>query len=97
MPSIFLRLSATLLFIAFSNAALANECHVIGDTGNNDLSKPQGSRKNPYGSLAAVEADTSCETIIVLYSGEVLDGGISLRDDQVLKGKKGPNKVLPII
>ena len=97
MSSIFLRLSATLLFIALSNAALADECYVTGDTSKNKLSRPEGSKQNPYGSLAAVEGDAGCDTIIVVYSSVVLDGGITLADGQDLKGKKGPGKALPII
>ena len=91
------RFCAALLFCVMSNAVLADECYVIGDTSKNNASKPVGSKQNPYGSLADVELDASCKTIIVLYSGVVLDGGISLRDGQELKGKKGPAQALPII
>ena len=97
MTSMFLRLSATLVFIALSNAALADECYVIGDTSKNNLTKPVGSKQNPYGSLAGVQGDPSCDTITIVYSGVVLDGGITLADGQALKGKQGPGKALPII
>lgn len=86
MPTLLLRFSAALLFCVLSNVALADNCYVIGDTSNNNLSKPVGSKQNPYGSLATVEADTSCDRITVSHSGVVLDGGISLRDGQILVG-----------
>ena len=97
MPSIILRSSAALLFVALSNVAMAGDCYVIGDTSKNKSSKPLGSRQNPYGSLAAVQADTTCEVITVLHSGSALDGGIVLRDGQKLEGKKGPGGKLPVI
>ncbi len=97
MSSILPRLSATLLIFVFSSAALADECFVIGDIRKNNPSEPQGSEENPYGSLAAVEADTGCDTIIILHSRGVLDGGINLRDGQELKGQIGRSGRLPII
>ena len=48
-----------------------------------------GSNKNPYSSLAEVEADDVCKHIHVLYSDTALDGGITLRDGQKLTGEKG--------
>lgn len=97
MPSLPLRFAAVIAFIALSNGALADDCYVSGDTSNNNLSKPLGSKQNPYGSLASVQADTGCDTIIVAYSGLVLDGGITLTDRQTLKGRRGPRQTLPII
>jgi hypothetical protein len=90
------------VFVLFLPAEIAfadksDKCHVIGDTSNSDPSKSLGSNQNPYGSLADVEADANCDTIIVVYSSVVLDGGITLADGQDLKGKKGPRKALPII
>ncbi len=61
---------------------------------------PLGSDKNPYSSLAEVEADEVCQHIHVLYSDTALDGGITLRDGQKLtgeKGKHGKHSQLPII
>lgn len=72
-------------------------CYVSGDTSGNDTKKPLGSAKNPYDSLAAVEANAQCDEIIVVWSGVTLDGGIALRDEQRLKGKKGPGGELPVI
>jgi hypothetical protein len=97
MPANFLRLGATLLFIALSNVALATQCYVVGDTSQNNPSKPLGTQQNPYGSLSAVQADTTCEVITALHSGTPLDGGIVLRDGQQLEGKKGPGGELPVI
>jgi len=97
MSSVIVRISAVLLVIASSNTALAEDCYVIGDTSKNNSSQPQGSARNPYGSLAAVQADLGCDTIFVLHSELVLDGGISLRDGQELVGKTGPGRDLPVI
>ena len=77
--------------------AAATSCYVIGNTSDNKLSKPLGSKANPYGSLAAVQTDTSCDEIVVLYSAIALDGGITLADGQELNGKTGENNALPII
>ena len=78
-------------------AAAATMCYVKGDTSQNIVSHPLGSNRNPYGSLAVVEADTDCETIIVLYSSVALDGGITLTDSQKLEGRMGPGNALPVI
>ena len=51
-----------------------DHCHVIGNTGDNNLSAPMGSQSNPYGSLADVEANPDCKKITVLYSDTALDG-----------------------
>ncbi len=66
------------------------KCNVLGGTSDSDPSNSLGSKQNPYGSLADVEADVRCETIIILYSAVDLGGGISLRDGQELEGRKGP-------
>ncbi len=79
---------ACALSVLLSGAATADEqCYVIGDTSGNKLSKALGSNQNPYGSLADVEADDSCQRINVLYSEVPLDGGIALRDGQRLRGE----------
>ena len=97
MPRLILRSSAVLLIVALSNVAIAGDCYVVGDTSTNRLSKPLGSRQNPYGSLAAVQADTTCTVITALHSGSALDGGIVLRNGQKLEGKKGPGGELPAL
>jgi len=71
------------------------ECFVSGDTSANSISHPLGSKKNPYASLAEVEANAQCDKVIVLWSGSVLDGGIALRPGQTLEGERGPNGELP--
>jgi len=73
------------------------ECYVSGDTSANITSHPLGGKKNPYGSLADVEASAQCDKVIVLWSGSVLDGGIALRPGQTLEGERGPNGELPTI
>ncbi|MGI9221917.1 MAG: hypothetical protein ACR2QS_12875, partial [Woeseiaceae bacterium] len=78
-------------------AAATTQCYVKGDTSQNNPSKPLGGQQNPYGSLAAVSADTSCDTIVVLHSSVVLDGGITLTNAQNLVGQEGPNGDLPMI
>jgi hypothetical protein len=97
MSRIILWSSAVLLFAALSNIAIAGDCYVIGDTSKSKSWKPLGSRQNPYGTLAGVQGDTTCEVITVLYSDSALDGGIVLRDGQKLEGKKGPGGQLPVI
>lgn len=56
-----------------------------------------GSVENPYGSLAEVEAEASCEKIIGLWSETALDGGILLKPGQSLEGKHGPKGAYPVI
>lgn len=80
MPSLLPRFAVLVIFIVLANSALADVCYVIGDTSNSFLSEPVGSRQNPYGSLADVQSNPDCETITVVYSDEVLDGGIVLRN-----------------
>ena len=79
------------------SASPEGRCYVIGDTSGNQISKKPGSKHNPYGSLAEVEADEDCNNITVLYSDVALDGGIILKDRQKLDGEEGPDGVLPVI
>lgn len=67
--------------------------YVRGDasTGGN------GKKKNPYNTLAQAQADTSWNTLIVLYSIVPLDGGITLRPGTAIFGDDtGPSKPLLI-
>lgn len=80
-----------------TSASPTNTCYVTGDTSGNNVNKPLGSAKNPYGSLAAVEADLACDKIIVRWSEFALDGGIVLRPGQMLEGDRGPNGELPVL
>ena len=91
-----------LLFVYFSPPSLAKQdnersCFVIGNPEFNQAKHKPGSHKNPYNSLAEVQADDSCKVIHVLYSDTALDGGIWLRDGQKLLGKEGKHGELPII
>ena len=108
LTTVFCRIScklysvvASCIFVALSAGSTfatgSTKCFVIGDTSGSNPSKPLGTQNNPYGSLADVEADTSCETIFVLFSEVVLDGGISLDDGQKLQGLKGPGGALPVL
>jgi hypothetical protein len=93
----YVNIAAIAALLQFSGVVFANECHVIGDTSGNDLSQPLGSMTNPYGTLAALQADTGCDTLIVLYSEFPLDGGITLRNGQELLGYPGPSGMMPVI
>lgn len=97
MESRILTVIATVLLYLLSGAAVADTCYVIGNTSENDLSKPPGSMGNPYGSLAAIQADNTCDTLIVLFSETALNGGITLRNGQELIGQPGPAGSLPVI
>lgn len=92
-----LNVAVAAILCLYFGAAVADDCYVIGDTSGNNLSAPLGSLDNPYGSLAAIQADTGCDTLIVLYSEFPLDGGITLRNGQELLGHSGPSGMLPVI
>ncbi len=49
-----------------------------------------GTRQNPYNSLALAEQDTSWQKLVVLSSPIALDGGITLRPGTELVGEKSP-------
>ncbi len=52
--------------------------------------KGNGSKKRPYNSLAAAQADETWDTLIVLPSPNILDGSIVLRSGTTLKGTCDP-------
>ncbi len=52
--------------------------------------KGNGSKKRPYNSLAAAQADETWDTLIVLPSPNILDGSIILRSGTTLKGTCDP-------
>jgi len=75
----------------------AGKCNVIGDVSGNQLERIEGSKENPYASLAAVSEDPSCKVIEVSFSSVPLSGGITLRAGQKLIGQPGADGTLPVI
>ncbi len=73
------------------------KCYVKGDPSGNEAGKPLGSKKNPYASLADVENVPGCTHIEVLYSPVPLDGGITLRAGQKIRGTPAADGTLPRI
>ncbi len=78
--------SVVLLLLSFTGVSLAGSnggliCFVqYGGTGNGS------SANKPYGSLQQVENDSKCMIINVLQGMSPLDGGITLKDGQLLIG-----------
>jgi hypothetical protein len=56
-----------------------------------------GTKTKPYNTLSQAEADTTWNTLVVLYSATTLDGGITLRPNTTIVGDDdGPAKPLLI-
>jgi hypothetical protein len=57
-----------------------------------------GTEQTPYGSLAEVEANSLAgDSIVVLYSDTMLDGGVALKTGQQLSGRITADRLMPSI
>lgn len=78
------------MLAAGSSSAWARDLYVSADakTNNGQADKDKGTQSNPFGSLAEVEAASlPGDTIYVLGSKDLLDGGLQLKDGQSLIGQ----------
>ncbi len=81
-------LSCLIAMISFSSVASASKIYVqAGAIGTSD-----GTKQHPYNSLQQVQDHSNPgDTIVILNSSDVLDGGIILKDNQTLLGNTTVN------